>query len=127
MKFLVIDDDDAVRYTVAKILRRHGHDVASAADGKRGIALVEDERPHVVVTDIIMPEQEGIETIIQLRRENPEIKIIAISGGFRTYNYDVLSIARNLGADDILPKPFEADDLMRSVDRVIAGPPPRRR
>src|SRR5262249_42885507 len=62
MKILVIDDDHMVRYALSKILQRNGYDVITASDGKRGMALLRDELPEVVITDIIMPEQEGIET-----------------------------------------------------------------
>jgi CheY-like chemotaxis protein len=63
MKVLVIDDDHLVRYTLSKILQRNGHHVTTAADGKRAMTVFRDERPDVVITDIIMPEQEGIETV----------------------------------------------------------------
>jgi|SRR5579862_8032186 len=123
MKILVIDDDHLVRYTLSKILRKHGHEVSMAADGARGTELLSAERPELVITDIIMPEQEGFETIVQIRRDYEHIKVIAISGGFRTGNLDVLSMAHALGADDVLAKPFEEDDLLRAVDRVRTGSP----
>jgi CheY-like chemotaxis protein len=69
MKILVIDDDHLVRYAISKILQRNGYDVVTAADGKRAMALLRVELPDVVITDIIMPEQEGIETIEKLRHE----------------------------------------------------------
>ncbi len=123
MKILVIDDDHLVRYTLSKILRAHGHEVCLAADGARGTELMSAERPELVITDIIMPEQEGFETIVQIRRDCERVKIIAISGGFRSGNLDVLSMAHSLGADDVLAKPFEEDDLMRAVDRVVRSSP----
>jgi CheY-like chemotaxis protein len=113
MKILVIDDDHLVRYTLSKILSRKGYEVVTAADGKRGITLFRNEHPDLVITDIIMPEQEGIDTIIQIRHERPNAKIIAISGGGRIRNIDFLEMARSLGADDVIAKPFEADDLLR--------------
>jgi DNA-binding response OmpR family regulator len=113
MKILVIDDDHLVRYTLSKILSRKGYEVVTASDGKRGMTLLRNEHPDLVITDIIMPEQEGIDTIIQIRHERPSIKIMAISGGGRIRNIDFLEMARSLGADDIIAKPFEADDLLR--------------
>jgi len=75
-----------------------------------------------VITDIIMPEQEGIDTIIQIRRERPGIKIVAISGGGRIRNIDFLEMAQSLGADEVIAKPFEADELLNRLLRL--GFPP---
>ena len=112
MKILVIDDDHMVRYTLSKILRNSGYEVVTAADGERGMTAFHAEKPDVVITDLIMPEQEGIETILQIKRARPEVRIIAISGGGRIANTDVLQAARGLGADEILAKPFEAEELL---------------
>jgi DNA-binding response OmpR family regulator len=121
MKVLVIDDDHLVRYTLSKILQRNGYDVTTASDGKRAMAVFRDERPDVVITDIIMPEQEGIETILMIRAERPEVKIIAISGGARSYNIDYLNMAEALGADDVILKPFEAEELLSRLARFDFG------
>jgi DNA-binding response OmpR family regulator len=122
MKILVIDDDHLVRYTVSKILSSYGYEVVTAADGKRGMIVLRDEHPDAVITDIIMPEQEGIDTIIQIRRERPGIKIIAISGGGRIRNIDFLEMAQSLGADEVIAKPFGADELLNRLTRL--GLPP---
>jgi DNA-binding response OmpR family regulator len=82
-KVLIIDDDHMVSFTLSLILTEAGYDVAVAANGQHGMALLRAEQPAIVVTDLMMPEQDGIETIIQIRREHPEIKILAISGGGR--------------------------------------------
>ena len=121
MKVLVIDDDDLVRYTLSKILQRNGYHVATASDGKRAMAVFRDERPDVVITDIIMPEQEGIETILKIRCERPEVKIIAISGGARSHNLDYLGMAEAFGADDVIAKPFEAEELLSRLARFDLG------
>ena len=121
MKILVIDDDHMVRYALSKILQRNGYDVVTASDGKRGMALLRDELPDLVITDIIMPEQEGIETIGLIKRQYPQMKIIAISGGGRIRNVDFLQMARSLGADEVLPKPFDAEELLSRLRRLIAG------
>lgn len=112
MKVLVIDDDKLVLYTVSRILRNNGDEVLTAQDGHAGMALFRSERPDVVITDIVMPEQEGFDTIMQMRREDPDAKILAISGGYRSRIYDVLSIAAKLGADEVLAKPFEPQQLL---------------
>jgi DNA-binding response OmpR family regulator len=126
MKVLVIDDDKLVLYTVSRILRNNGDEVLTAQDGREGMALFRRERPDVVITDIVMPEQEGLGTIMQMRREYPEARILAISGGLRSHVYDVLSIAAKLGADEVLTKPFEPRQLLdrlRSLMMNKAQPP----
>jgi CheY-like chemotaxis protein len=118
VKILLIDDDELVRYSLSKLLRGKGHGVATAANGARGAALIRTEHPEVVITDIVMPEQEGIETIIAARHDHPEIKIIAISGGLRQGNLDILSMAALLGADAILAKPFEPQQLLALLNEL---------
>ncbi|HKM71665.1 MAG TPA: response regulator [Stellaceae bacterium] len=117
MKILVIDDDHLVRYTISRILQRNGYDVVTASDGKRAMTVFRDERPDMVITDIIMPEQEGIQTILMIRAQRPEVKIIAVSGGARTHNVDYLGMAEAFGADDVIPKPFEAEELLSRLAR----------
>ena len=120
-KILVIDDDPMVRDTVIQILEDKGHQVVSAEDGRRGVALFRSQRPNLVITDIIMPEQEGIQTILEIRRLEPKAKIIAISGGGRMGNADFLAIARRLGADHGLTKPFDPEELTDRVRVCLAG------
>jgi DNA-binding response OmpR family regulator len=115
MKILVIDDDDRIRRMVVKVLSADGHRVTCAADGSAGLTAFRREKPDAVVTDIIMPEREGIETIVTIRKERPETRIIAISGGGRLGDIELLRMARLLGADDVIPKPFRAHDLRRRV------------
>jgi DNA-binding response OmpR family regulator len=122
MKVLVIDDDHLVRYALSKILSSNGYEVITASDGKRGMTVLRAENPDVVITDIIMPEQEGMDTIIQIRRERPGVKVIAISGGGRIRNIDFLEMAQSLGADEVIAKPFEADELLSRLLRL--GLPP---
>ena len=120
-KILVIDDDVIVRETIVQILEDGGHQVVSAEDGKRGMAAFRSERPDLIITDIIMPEQEGIQTITEIRGVQPNAKIIAISGGGRIGNTDFLKIARHLGAFDAIAKPFDPDDLLSRVGRCLNG------
>lgn len=114
-KILVIEDNPIVRSTVGRILQAGGYEVISASDGLQGVAAFRKEQPDLVVTDIIMPEQEGIETIRQILSDRPNAKIIAISGGGRIGNTDFLQIARKVGASEVLPKPFDPDDLLQLV------------
>lgn len=119
MKILVIDDDDRVRRLVTKILASDGHLVLTADNGLHGMTVFRQERPDVVVTDILMPEQEGMETILALRRENPSIKIIAMSGSTpEVGDLDFLKMAQMLGADGVLGKPFRAADLLARIRQL---------
>ena len=118
-RILVIDDDSAARDTIVQVLEDGGYQVTSAEDGRVGLASFRREPPDLVITDIIMPEKEGIQTITEMRGERPGTKIIAISGGGRIGNTDFLRIARHLGAMDVIPKPFDPDDLLSCVGRCL--------
>ena len=120
-KILVIDDDAFVRETIIQILEDEGYQVITAEDGQRGLAAFRRERPDLVITDIIMPEKEGIQTIMEIRGERPDAKIIAISGGGRIGHTDFLQAARNLGAADIIAKPFDPDDFLSRVGTCLAA------
>jgi DNA-binding response OmpR family regulator len=120
-KILVIEDDVLVRNMVDKVLRHGGYDVVMAEDGVRGITSFRSERPDLVLTDIIMPEREGIATIVELRRECPDAKIIAMSGGGRIGSADFLGMAKKLGANDIIPKPFLPQELLRRIKACLGG------
>jgi DNA-binding NtrC family response regulator len=120
-KILVIDDDDGVRTTLDHLLRDAGYEIATAEDGLRGMAMFRSEQPDLVITDIIMPEQEGIQTIAAMRKARPDAKIIAISGSRSLGNTDFLKMARSLGAMDIVSKPFDADELLTIVKNCLAS------
>lgn len=118
---LIIDDDATVRATVRKILERAGHEVRDAGDGDRGLTIFREEDVDLVITDIIMPEKEGIETIQELRETDPDLPILAISGGGRADPSEPLTDARLLGADETLAKPFDVDELRKTVERLLEG------
>jgi len=121
-KILVIDDNVVVRNTIVQILETEGYEVVSAEDGRRGLSVFLGEKPDLVVTDIIMPEKEGIETIRDIRDLSPNAKIIAISGGGRIGSTDFLRIARQLGACDVIAKPLDPDYFIGVVrDRLAAA------
>jgi DNA-binding NtrC family response regulator len=126
-KILIIDDEPMIRHMVARILDRAGYPTISAANGSQGLACFRRERPMLVITDLIMPEREGIETIRHILRDGPRTPIIAMSGGTLTGTADFLAMARELGACDILRKPFEPLDLLETVERCLgmAGVPTR--
>lgn len=118
-RILVIDDDDQVRDTVRAILVKAGFEVAVAADGDEGLTLHGANPAHVVISDIIMPGKEGIETIIELRRTCPDLGIIAMSGAMPGGTLDFLEFAAKLGTDRILAKPFSAEILLGAVRDLL--------
>jgi len=118
MQVLVIDDDVAVRQTIALLLEDAGIEVLQAADGMEGLKVFQRSRPDLIVTDIIMPEKEGIQTILDIRKLDQKLPIIAISGGGRIGNTDFLEIAARLGATVTLPKPFDPEVLIDMVRKL---------
>lgn len=120
-RVLVVDDEDLARFTLRDILESSGFEVVEATNGNEAIERQKNQPAALAVIDIIMPEKEGVETITELKRDHPALKIIAISGGGRTHNLDFLELAREIGADDILAKPFSEEDLMRRVKDCLAG------
>ncbi len=117
---LVIDDEQLIRLQVRTALELEGFIVHEAANGNEGLTRIALSVPDVVITDILMPDKEGIETILELRRRYPSIRIIAISGGGRTGNKDFLRTAQHLGADRTLAKPFALAELLKLTREVLA-------
>ena len=118
-RILVIDDDPDTRELLEQMLKGAGHQVSLAADGSEGVKQFCANPADLVITDLYMPGQEGIETIMQLRRHFPESAILAISG--RIAAETMLLVARKLGAVATLQKPFVADELLASVERALRG------
>ena len=118
---LIIDDDAAMRRMIRTWLQRDGYHVAVARDGAEGMALYRTAPADVVITDVFMPGQDGIETIQQLREEFPDSRIIAISGGPVSGTNDSLTDAKLLGANITLAKPFTMDLLTRALTELIDG------
>jgi len=113
MQILVIDDDAIVRNLIGKMLEDSGFEILYAGNGVEGLKMVESNPEiELVITDLIMPEKEGIETIRELKQNRPEIKIIAISGGGRVNADNYLHLATLLGANAILTKPFTKSELI---------------
>lgn len=116
---VLVDDDEFVRTTVRQILEKGGHQVRVAQNGDKALQLVRERQPAVVITDIIMPEREGIETLLALKKTKPDLKIIVMSGGGRIGRLDYLEVATSLGADATLMKPFTAAQLRMALAKVI--------
>ena len=118
-RILVIDDDSDVRATVEQTLKSAGYDVILAADGSEGVQHYRANPADLVITDLYMPNQEGLETIRELRSRFPEVAIIAMCG--RPTGSTMLSIAQKLGAGGVLQKPFVAEELIAAVEKALRG------
>jgi DNA-binding response OmpR family regulator len=116
---LLIDDDDLLRGALFQSLVNAGHNVIEASDGRQGCELARSMPLDIVITDLVMPVQEGVETILTLRRERPKLPIIAMSGGV-TNSKLYLDIAGKIGAKRMLPKPFIPKALISLIDQVLA-------
>ena len=123
-RVLFIDDDVAFRESLAKHLERADYAVSQAANGDTGISLFEREPADVVIVDIFMPGQGGLQTIDRLRHRWPDVKIVAVSGAKSVGTLDVKGHAVALGADRFLEKPFEAATLVALIGALL-GPPER--
>ena len=119
MRILVIDDDDQMRVLLRQVMEWAGYEVMEAEDGREGMQLQRSDPADLVITDLIMPEQEGLETIGQLRREFPGTKVIAISGGGRIGPEAYLPAAQELGADKVFSKPFDVRELAGAVKELL--------
>ncbi len=116
---LVIDDDSQIRTMLKAMLEREDFSVIVASDGKEGMELFAQKPVDLIITDLIMPEKEGIEVIQELKKSNSKIPIIAISGGGKNSPDIYLNIAKLLGADAIFEKPFEKDKLINAVKKSL--------
>ena len=119
---LVIDDDKLMCLALAKILTAAGYNVVQAFDGDEGLKLYRTQDFDLVITDLIMPDKEGIQIIRELRKENGRIRIIAMSAGGRGGATDYLKWARLMGAKQCLSKPIKREDLLGAVEAVLALP-----
>jgi DNA-binding response OmpR family regulator len=120
-KVLVIDDDATMRRLIHRTLANAGHEVVEAADGVQGMRTFLTHAPAVVITDLIMPDQEGIQTIREIRAAGSRAGIIAISGGGVGDGSLYLTLARELGANEVLPKPFRPAELIALVEKLLAA------
>jgi DNA-binding response OmpR family regulator len=114
-RILLIDDDDSVRTMLSLTLAHFGHTVIEACNGKEGLELFQHADADLLITDIVMPEKEGLEVLMELRKKRPPVKIIAISGG------DYLHMAKLMGAAKVLAKPFSSDVLIAAIDELLPG------
>lgn len=120
---LVIEDDEAHRRVCRLALRGAGYQVLTAGDGAEGLRLLAEQAVDVVLTDILMPNVEGVETIVALRKQYPDVRIIAMSGGGTVSAEQCLDLSRTLGASAVLRKPFTVDELVQAVSGALNGAP----
>jgi DNA-binding response OmpR family regulator len=118
-KILVLDDEASIVLMIKKMLEKAGHEVDMALNGKDGMILFEQNKPDLLITDIIMPEKEGLETIFELRQKYPDLKIIAISGGGRISPEGYLPGAKLLGADMVFQKPLDQKEFLQAVATLL--------
>ncbi|MBN1892995.1 response regulator [bacterium] len=118
-RILIIDDSADVRAALHRVLTAEGHEVEAVPDSGTGIRLHHEHPFDLIITDILMPEKEGISTIIELKQEYPGLKIIAMSGGGDFEPYGYLDIARRVGAGRTLPKPFKREEIIEAVNDVL--------
>jgi len=116
---LLIDDDDEFRSMLLESLGQANYEVTEARDGREGLQSYCDHPCDLIITDLIMPEKEGLETIAELRRMYPEVKIIAISGGGRHGPFDYLKMAGLFGARYVLAKPFSRQEVLEAITQVL--------
>lgn len=119
MRVLVIDDDQQMRKLLRQVMEWAGYEVMEAEDGRAGMKIQQQIQADLVITDLIMPEQEGLETITALKNMYPSVRIIAISGGGRIGPEAYLPAAKELGADRVFSKPFDVKELAQTVKELL--------
>ncbi len=118
-KILIIDDDPLVRNTLKAVLAAAGHQIVVAHDGQMGIDMLAEAAPDLVITDILMPNKDGIATITELHQRRPGVPIVAISGGGRVGNMSYLKIAESLGVSRTFDKPFDPEELIDAIAGLL--------
>jgi DNA-binding response OmpR family regulator len=121
-RVLVVDDSADIRGMLQAQLEMEGFEVATAPDGARALALLGRERVDLIITDLFMPDKDGIETILEIREKHPAVQIVAMSGWDSRQGSDYLKVAREIGAVRTLKKPFELTDIVKIVRDLM--PPP---
>ncbi len=119
-KILIADDEESVLEVVRRILAVDGHEVIEARDGEEALRKIRTDKPELAVIDLFMPRKEGLETIMQIRKSFPDLKIIAVSGGNPTHGMSFLELATRLGAHRTLAKPFSMQEIRDTIADLLA-------
>ncbi|MGD8990565.1 MAG: response regulator [Desulfobacterales bacterium] len=120
-RILIIDDESQIRSMLRLMLERGGYEVIEAADGMEGIRQYRDNPADLIITDLIMPNKDGIGMIIELKKEFPRVKIIAMSGGGVNRPEGYLDGAKKLGATRTLTKPIDRDEMLNAIKETLKG------
>ena len=118
-RILIIDDEAMILDLLVNILEREGYETITASGGKDGIKIHRENPADLIITDLIMPEKEGIETIMELCRDFQDVKIIAMSGGGKADPETYLQIAKTIGAIKTIAKPFDRKELLKTVREIL--------
>jgi DNA-binding response OmpR family regulator len=118
---LIIDDDDTYRSSLDAALRQQGFQTQTAVNGKEGVRQYREQPADLVITDLHMPEQEGLETIRILKEHSPDVRIIAISAGLTGKEVNFLNIAERFGAQAVIEKPFSLQELVATVNKALSS------
>ncbi len=118
-KILIIDDEELIRKMLTKFLEKNGYKVMVTHNGDQGIKLFKEIEPDIIITDLLMPDKEGLETIIEIKKIDPDVKIIAISGGGKGDPKMYLNLASKLGANRTFTKPVDTDVLLVAIEEII--------
>jgi len=116
---LLAEDDELARYAIAKVLRKAGHSVREAVNGSMAFDMVAQELPDLLITDVVMPDCDGLSLLTDLRKQHSTLPVLVISGGGSNVGGDYLFFAERLGASAILKKPFSNDDLLARIDQLL--------
>ena len=118
-RILIIDDEAMIRDLLVNILEREGYETITAPGGKDGIKIYRENPADLIITDLLMPEKDGLETIMELRRDYQDVKIIAMSGGGKVDPETYLQIAKTIGAKKTITKPFERKELLKTIQEIL--------
>lgn len=123
-RIMIVDDEEPIRDALSSVIEAAGHQTCSVADGSRCLALLDTFKPDVVITDLLMPGMEGMQTIHELRKQRPDLPIIAMSGSLWDPGLGYLRSARLLGASRTLSKPIEPRALIQAIASLVAPETP---
>jgi DNA-binding response OmpR family regulator len=118
-KILIIDDEQVIRTLLTHLFEKYNYEVLEASNGNKGLALFKEHNPDLIITDLIMPEKEGLETIREIRKTDQDVKIIAMSGGGTASLGTYLKAAKKLGAQYSFDKPFKIKELLAAVQSLL--------
>jgi YesN/AraC family two-component response regulator len=118
-EILIVDDEEQMRLALRRMLEKEGYSVREAENGEKAIKIHREKQADLIITDIIMPDKEGLGTIVELKSEFPDIKIFAMSGGGKNSPDQYLRMAKGLGVDKVFIKPFNREDILSAVAEIL--------